>query len=420
MSIRRTKLSNGITVLTESMPHLRSVSVGVWLKTGSRHEPKPYAGLYHFIEHMVFKGTETRSARDIAVAIDSIGGSFDAFTSKETTCFYFRVLDEHLRVALDLVADIVLHPVFRKEDMDKERGVIAEEIRMSQDDPSDQVFELFADAMYGDTPMGRPIAGTFGTIARIDRRRLSGHFHSAYTPSNMVIALAGKLDHGRTAEMLEKRFAGLKAPRLRTPAGHRPRVHYRQAQKRKNGVEQAHIVLGTAGLDARDKDRYPLHLVNAILGDGISSRLFQHVREEAGLAYSVYSFFQSYSDTGYFAAYAGVNPKHAKRALAMLVKELREMGKNGVTKEEFHRAKEHLKGGMMLANESSSSRMTRLAMGEIVSGRTETLDETLRRVDLITRDDAARVARRVLGGGRFTLSVFGGKNLGRLRLEDAL
>ncbi|UCF81668.1 MAG: insulinase family protein [Acidobacteriota bacterium] len=418
--IRKSRLSNGISVLTEPMPHLRSVSVAVWLRKGSRHELSRHAGISHFVEHMVFKGTKNRSARDIAVAIDSIGGSFDAFTAKEHTAFYFRVLDEHLTLALDLVADIVLNPLFKLEDMQKERQVIEEEIRMSEDDPTDIVHELFAKAVFPRHPLGRPIAGTRETLHRITPHILGNFFKDSYVPRNMVVALAGRVRHRRTVDALEKLFRGLKSTRQKPTPRQTPRFRPATRIRRKPALEQAHFLLGVEGVNARSPLRYPLSIMNTVLGDGMSSRLFQKIREEAGLAYSVYSFLQSYADTGFFAVYAGVAPRNLKRALAMAVREIRGMARDGLTKEELRRAKEQLKGGFMLASESSAQRMTRIAITEILGRRQETLNKTLDRIERVRRSDVLRAARTLFAKERFALSLVGGKGMRKMKVEDVL
>lgn len=420
--IRRSRLRNGIAVVSESMPHLRSAAVAVWLKRGSRHEPARHAGISHFIEHMVFKGTETRSAKDIAMAIDSIGGAFDAFTTKEHVAFYFRVMDKHLPVALDLVADIVLHPLFKPEHMEKERQVIEEEIRMSEDDPGDVVHEMLSKAMFGAHPLGRPIAGDMKTLRSVTPPVLTKFFRDSYVPPHMLISVAGNIRHGAVADRLETLFAGLKkTPASRNGASKPPRFYAgRTVSKRKPALEQTHFLLGAQGLPARHANRYPFLLMNTILGEGMSSRLFQKIREEAGLVYSVYSYLHSYTDAGYFALYAGTAPKNMKRTLAMALAEIRAIARDGVTKDELRRAKEHIKGILMLSSESPSQRMSRLALGEILWGRQEPLASVIRKVNAVTRDDVVEAARTLFGKEKFTLALVGGKDMPKVNLGEVL
>jgi len=413
--IRKTRLDNGLTLLSESMPQVRSVTIGVWLRQGSRHESRKVNGISHFIEHLVFKGTESRTARDIALAMDSVGGQMDAFTSKEYTCFYAKVLDEHLEEAIDLLADIVQRPLFDPEELERERQVVLEEIRMVEDTPDDLIYDLFAEACYPRQTLGRPIQGTRESVAGLSRRQLLRFFRNAYQPQNMLIAAAGNLNHARLARMIRQAFGGLQRAAGSNGRVVRPRPATGvQVRHPKKGLEQLHLLMGLPAFPERFERRFPLYLLNTILGGAISSRLFQRIREERGLAYSVYSALNSFVDTGFLVVYAATAPGSAGEVIRLVVEELRELRDRGPTDEEVQTAREHLKGSLMLSLESTSSRMTSLARQEIYFARRQGLVETLRSVDRVTAKQVHDLAGELVADRRLGLAAVG--RIGRLRL----
>ena len=406
-AIRKDVLPNGITLLTERMPHVRSVTVGVWLRRGSRHEPALLNGASHFIEHLVFKGTETRTAHDIALAVDAIGGQMDAFTSKEYTCFYAKVLDQNLGDAIDLLSDIVLRPLFDPAELERERKVIVEEIRMVEDAPEELVYDLFSTHFYPGHPLGRPIQGTERTVSGLSRRRLLDYFRSVYAPGNLLVVAAGNLRHDEARRLVRKAFGPMRRRTVRAGTAGRPKPRGGVILRAKKQLEQLHILLGVPAFPERYEGRYPLFVLNAILGGTMSSRLFQKVREERGLAYSVYSALNAFQDTGVLMVYAGTSPGKGDEVLAVVRDELRDLRDHGPTAQEVEVAKEHLKGSLMLSLESTSSRMSNLARQEIYHGRSFPMGEILKRLDAVTRDATHRASRRVLGGAAPALAAVG-------------
>jgi len=382
--IRNQKLPNGLTLITESIPHVRSVSVGVWLNRGSRHEPASLNGISHFIEHLVFKGTETRSAREIALAMDSVGGQMDAFTTKEYTCFYAKVLDEHLPETVDLLSDIVLHPKFDPEEVERERKVVLEEIRMVEDTPDELVYDLFAAHFYGGNPLGRPIQGTAKTLAGLSRGRVLRFFKDVYRPGNIVVAAAGNLRHDRLARLVSKAFGGMARGKGESRRMRRPRPRPGVVRKSKRELEQAHILLGLPAYPEDFRDRYTLFVLNTLLGGTMSSRLFQKIREQHGLAYSVYSAVNGFVDAGFLMVYVATRPDQAAGAVRLIREELRELREIGPSEAEMEVAKEHLKGSLMLSLESTSSRMSNLARQHMYFRRQFTLKEILRGIEQVT------------------------------------
>jgi predicted Zn-dependent peptidase len=406
-TIRKQILPNGITLLTEHMPHVRSVTLGVWLRRGSRHEPPSLNGASHFIEHLVFKGTENRSAREIALAVDSIGGQMDAFTSKEYTCFYAKVLDAHVREAVDLLSDIVLRPLFDAKELERERKVIVEEIRMVEDAPEDLVYDLFSTHFYPGHALGRPIQGTEQTVRGLSRARLLGYFRENYVPRNILIVAAGNVQHAELAALVRKSFGRMKRGGHAEPKGGKPRARGGIVTRAKKELEQLHLLLGVPAFPESHANRYPLFVLNALLGGTMSSRLFQKVREERGLAYSVYSAVNSFRDSGVMMIYAGTSPDKGDEVLAVVAQELRDLCKAGPTAREVEVAKEHLKGSLMLSLESTSSRMSNLARQEMYHGRTFSMEEILLRLDRVGRADVHRMARRVFRPGTPALAAVG-------------
>lgn len=403
--IRETALDGGVRVVTEAMPELRSAAVGFWVGTGSRDEPERLAGASHFLEHLLFKGSDERSARAIAEAVESVGGDMNAFTTQEYTAFYVRVPDDHLPLALDILSDIVWTPSLRADDVESERQVILEEIRMRDDTPDDVVHELFDAALFPGHPLGREVTGTVESIESISRDNIAAYHAMHYRPDNVVVAAAGNVVHEDVVRLVEKwlpRDAGTRPARvtggLRAP---QPLVVTRR------GTEQAHVVLGMRALPRDDDDRYALAVLNQALGGGMSSRLFQEVRERRGLAYSVFSYRSGFEETGMFAVYAGTAPARAREVLDVLRDELDRVGADGLHDDEVDAAKGHLKGSMALSLESSASRMHRLGRNQLVLGSVPTLDALVAEVDAITPDDVARVVERVLAGEPRTLAVVG-------------
>jgi predicted Zn-dependent peptidase len=403
--IAREVLDNGIRLLTESMPHVRSVSVGVWLARGSRHEPEPWGGMAHFVEHMLFKGTETRSAEDIAQEIDSIGGQLDAFTSKEYAGYYIKVLDEHLFRALDVLSDVVQHPAFDPDDIEREKKVVAEEIKMVEDTPDDLVHELFTQRFWDGHPLGRPILGTRDTVGPLTEAALREYFGRVYTANNFVISAVGNLEHARVRELVERAFSGIRE--AGDVAADIPPIVAPAFEIRNKDLEQSHICLGAAGYSQCHDDRYVSYVLNTLLGGSMSSRLFQNVREKRGLAYSVFSGLSAYRDTGALTIYAGCANEAAAEVIDLTVEELRGVKRSPAPDGELRRAKDHLKGSLMLSLENTASRMSHLARQEIYFDRQFGLDETLAGIEKVTALDVQRVANDLFSDGALAGTVLG-------------
>lgn len=404
--IRKDTFGNGLVLVTEKMTTLRSVALGVWLKQGSRHETEEENGISHFIEHLLFKGTETKTAKDIALIVDSVGGQMDAFTTKEYTCFYFKVLDEHLDVAVDLLADIVLHPKFVPEEIEKERKVIYEEIKMVDDTPDELVYDLWSASFWRGHPLGRPIQGTRETVAGLGPDRLMRYFRGSYQPRNLLITAAGNLDHDRLAGMIRRAFEPLPNvtdPVSVTPPATRAEVVVRE----KKDLGQLHVCLGMPCFAMDDRRRYQEYVFNTVLGGTMSSRLFQRIREERGLAYSVFSSVNSFLDTGNLMVYAATSPESGREVLDLILEEFRKLKQEAVGERELQMAKDHLKGSLMLSLESSSSRMSNLARQEFYFGRQYTVNEILAGVDAVTRDEVLDLSREILEPSSCTLAVLG-------------
>jgi predicted Zn-dependent peptidase len=393
MIVRET-LDNGLTLLTERMPHVRSVAIGVWLKRGSRHESAAQSGIAHFIEHMVFKGTTNRSAEAIASEVDAIGGNMDAFTSKEYAAFHLKVLDEHLPLAADILGDIVRNPLFDAVEMGKEKKVIFEEMGMVEDTPDDLVMELFTQSFWPRHPLGRPILGTRTSVGKFKRHHLEAFFRETYRPENLVISAAGHLDHEATAALVRRHFGPLE--RGATPVnGGPPAVATRVVLRSKKELEQVHLCLGTPAYSYSHPDRYVVYVLNNILGGSMSSRLFQNVREKRGLVYSISSGVASYADAGQLTVYAGTSLASLEQVVALTLLELRRLREEPVAAAELRRAKDQLKGSIMLSLESTGSRMSQLARQEIYHGRQLSLDEVLSGIEAVGEADIARVANEL-------------------------
>ena len=403
--VAREVLDDGLRLITETMPQVRSVTIGVWLTRGSRHETDARGGIAHFVEHMLFKGTDSRSAEDIAQAIDSIGGQLDAFTAKEYASYYIKVLDEHLPLAVDLLADIVLRPAFASDEIEREKKVILEEIKMVEDTPDDLVHELFTQHFWQGHPLGRPILGSPETVESFTTESLRDYFRSAYVAPNMVISAAGNLDHGQVRELVARAFEDLPG------AGERiteqaPQV-VPQVITRTKELEQSHVCLGTNSYPQSHDDRYVSYILNTILGGSMSSRLFQNVREKRGLAYAVFSGLSAYRDAGNITIYAGCANDAIGEVVDLCVEELRQMKRTPVPDAELRRAKDHLKGSLMLSLENTASRMSHLARQEIYFDRHFGLDETLAGVERVTSGDVQRVASDLFSNGSLAATLLG-------------
>ncbi|MDU4959851.1 MAG: pitrilysin family protein [Sporomusaceae bacterium] len=386
-------LANGIRVVTETMPHLRSVTLGAWVATGSRYEHAGNQGISHFIEHLVFKGTASRSAKAIAEEVDSVGGQLNAFTSKEYTCFYMKSLDTHLELAVDLLSDMLLNARFDPDDINKEQGVVLEEYNMYEDSPDELVHDLYVQEIWRNHPLGQSILGTRQSIGAFDRAKILDYRQQYYIPGNLVIAAAGNLTHAQVVRLCERYFGCMRGSTVNPvdPAALQPCYQAASSQRLKD-TEQAHICLGVPGYRYEADEIYSLHLLNNLLGGSMSSRLFQSIREDRGLAYSVYSYQSSYRDTGLLTIYAGTRPENVSQVLELIRLNLQELGRDGVSAAELSKAKEQLKGNLLLGLESSSSRMSRLGTQEMTVGKYVTLDEVIAKIDRVTATDIAAVA----------------------------
>ncbi|MSV28331.1 MAG: insulinase family protein [Bryobacterales bacterium] len=412
--IEVTLLANGVRVITEVMPHVRSVSVGVWVNSGSRRETADQNGLTHFIEHMLFKGTENRSAEEIARSVDSIGGNLDAFTAKEMVCYNTKVLDEHLPKAFDVLADLVLHPLFRPEDIEKEKGVILEELKMDADSPDYLVHEIFSSNFWKDHALGRPILGSKKTIESFDREAVDSFYRGAYGSSNTLITAAGNLAHARMVDLARQHFEKLPnlGPRHAEPA---PGTYAAIALKKKKELEQVHLCLGVPSFHLSHESRFACYVLNTLLGGGMSSRLFQNIRERQGLAYAVFSELNTYSDTGCLMIYAGTSLKSARQVVDSILKEFGQLKNEEVPAEELRRAKDHLKGSLMLSLESTSSRMSNLARQAMYFGRFISLDEVTAAIEAVTAEELQRISKAFFGSEQIALTILG--NLGNFKIS---
>jgi len=398
-------LPSGMRLVTESIGHVRSITVGVWVTRGSRHEADEESGVAHFVEHMLFKGTTSRSAREIAQTIDSVGGQLDAFTAKEYAGYYIKVLDEHLPVAIDLLSDMLLRPALAPGDVLKEQQVILEEIKMVEDAPDDLVHELFAQQFWSKHPLGRPILGTPETVTSFDSDGLRRYFSRSYVAPHLIIAAAGNLEHGALRDLIERGFEQL-------PRGHQapksaPPAVTPGLTRRTKDIEQAHLCVGTPAYPQAHEDRHAIYVLNTILGGSMSSRLFQHIREERGLAYAVFSNLTTYSDAGMITVYAGCATEKVSEVVDLTLRELRVLRDTPVPVDELTRAKDHLKGSLMLSLENTSSRMSQLARHEIYFGRSFTLDEILASIERVSADDVQRVAGDLFQDANLVATVVG-------------
>jgi predicted Zn-dependent peptidase len=411
--IERATLPNGIRVVTEVMPYVRSVSLGVWIGSGSRIELGAENGVSHFIEHMLFKGTKNRTSEDIARSVDSIGGGLDAFTSKELVSFNTKTLDEHLPFAFDILSDLVLNPLFREEDIEKEKSVILEEIKMEADQPEFVLHETFISNFWKGHGLGKPILGTKDTVKKFQREMLFDFYGRVYSPRNILITAAGNLEHQQIVRLVEERFAMLRK-RERPELGAVPKPHAPIILKKKESLEQVHIAMGVPAYPLAHSARFPLYVLNTVLGGGMSSRLFQDIREKQGLAYAVYSELNLFSDTGCFTVYAGTGVETAKQVVDSVIQELRAFKQELISSEELRRAKDHLKGSLMLSLESTSSRMSNLARQELYFDRFLSLDEMLENIESVTREQVQSIAEEFFQADNMALAMLG--RLGDLKV----
>ena len=416
--IVRDVLDNGLRIVTEQMSQVRSISLGVWLTRGSRHEAAERSGIAHFVEHMLFKGTATRSAEDIAQAIDSIGGQLDAFTAKEYASYYIKVLDEHLPLAIDILSDIVLNPAFSAEDVEREKKVVVEEIKMVEDTPDDLVHEIFTQGFWENHPLGRPILGIRDTVESLTPELLREYFVKAYAPKNFIVAAVGNLSHARVRDLIAGQFGGLNSVG-EVVAEQAPSVVPKIVIRSKD-LEQSHVCLGASSYPQSHDDRYSSYVLNTLLGGSMSSRLFQNVRERRGLAYAVFSGLSAYRDAGSFTVYAGCANEAVSEVIDLVVQELRGVKQAPVPTAELQRAKDHLKGSLMLSLENTASRMSHLSRQEIYFDRQFGLDETLHGIEQVTAADVQRVAVDVFRNGSLAATVLGsvdGLQIPRGRLD---
>jgi predicted Zn-dependent peptidase len=390
-------LSNGIRLITETIPHVRSVAVGVWMGTGSRQESPEQNGISHFIEHMVFKGTTSRSAEEIARCVDSIGGNLDAFTSKEMVSFNAKVLDDHLPEVFDILSDLVLHPLFKEEDIEKEKGVVLEELKMEADNPEYLVHEIFSSNFWKDHPLGKPILGTRDTVRRFARDAIQGYYHRFYVPSNIIITAAGNLDHLKLLQLVRDRFETL-SPNGGVPSSPAPSTHARLNLRHKKSLEQVHLCLGVPCYPIPHERRYAVSVLNTLLGGGMSSRLFQN--------------------TGCVSVYAGTSAGSVREVVRLILEELRRLKEERVPEEEIRRAKDNLKGSLFLGLESTPSRMANLARQHLYFNRFLTLDEMAENIERVTADEMQEAAQAFFHSRNVALAVVGNLDGVRIARED--
>jgi len=409
---KRTVLPSGITVITEYMPQVRSVAIGFWVGVGSRDESDPLNGMSHFVEHLLFKGTETRSARDISEAFDTLGAELNAFTSKEYTAYYTRLIDEHVAEGVEILADMVQNPRFDTVDINSERNVILEEINLHEDSPDERIHDLFASSLWSDHPLGKPILGHVDTVKNFSREDVVNFYKSEYLPKNTIVAAAGNIDHDKMVKLASQHFKAIE--------GKKPeRKEFVPGIEKKLNVytkktEQAHIVLGTESIRARDDRRFALSIMDNILGGGMSSRLFQEIREKRGLAYATYSYHSLHTETGSMAAYAGTAPENTEEVVRIMQEQINDIVSDGITDQELYRSKEHLKGHLVLGLESTGRRMTRLGKLEITGGEILSLDELVDRIDAVTKDDVTKLAQELFKPEKMVLTVIGPFELEKL------
>ena len=403
----KTVLDNGLKVITEEIPHFKSASIGIWVNAGSRDETEKNNGISHFIEHMIFKGTKTRTATEIAELMDGVGGQLNAFTEKEHTCFYARVIDRHTDMAMELLFDMLNNSVFEPVELERERSVILDEIRLYDDSPDDIVFDMFNKLIWDSHPLGRPIAGTKEIIESITREDIFGYIKSRYLGGNIIISATGNIKHDEIVAMCNRYSKGLTAspPELRKAETFVP--YQKRSISRKKDCEQTYVIIGKEGISARDEAKYCLSITDSILGSSMSSRIFQEIREKRGLAYSVGSFAHTLSDTGVFGIFAGTSPSTLDEVVNLSIEITENMRKNGALPEEISRAKEQLKGSLSLALESTSGRMLRLAKSEFYHGRLIPPEEIFEKIDKVTTEDISALCEKLLNTSDYSKAVLG-------------
>jgi len=404
-AVNKTVLNNGIRIVSKKMPHVHSVSMGVWVNAGARDESSSESGLSHFIEHMIFKGTKKRTAFQIAKEFDAIGGQTNAFTSAENTCYHAKVIDSRLETMVDILSDIFLNSIFEEKEIENERAVILQEIAMVEDSPEEYIHVLSGRNFWGNNSLGQSVLGTRENVAGFNAHTLKGFFLNFYQPERIVISVAGNLEHNRLVDLIGPVFESIR-PGNSFPERITPQENSKVSLHRKS-LEQVHICLGTKGLSITDPRRYAYSLMNTILGGNMSSRLFQEIREKRGLAYSVYSFISSYVDTGVFGAYAAVNSENAFIATRLILKEIAKLKHLRVDPNELQDAKEHTKGNLMLASESNDNQMVKLAQNETHFGRFIPLEEIANNIDSVTRDDILDLAESLFQKTGFSLTILG-------------
>jgi len=413
-SITKTVLTNGIRVLSERVPYVDSVSVGIWVHAGSRDETRLRLGMSHFAEHMLFKGTESRSARQIADEMDSLGGHLNAFTDKEFTCYYAKVLHEHLPIALDVLSDMVLHSVLDPVEIEREKNVVLEEIKRHKDTPEDNVHDLLAETIWKGHRLGNPVIGSASVVERITRDQLLEYMRDTYRPDALLISAAGNVEHARLVDSVAAAFGHLSGSRVRRKAS---QVEARfEVKTVEQSTEQVHFCLGTPGYPQDKSEKYAVATIDAVLGGGMSSRLFQEIRENRGLAYAIGTYSASYQEGGLFAVYGGTSMSNFRKVLDLTLAECRSIGVNSVTDAELERAKNQIRGALVLGQESMSNRMSRLARNDLYFGRTVRLQEIIKSITDVSRDDVAAVASALFEKSSFTLAAVGPfkKNAGAL------
>jgi predicted Zn-dependent peptidase len=404
-TLQKSTLDNGVRIITKRMAHVRSVSMGVWVNVGARDESATENGLSHMIEHMIFKGTRKRSAYRIAKEFDAIGGQTNAFTSFENTCYHAKVMDSHLENMVEILTDIFLNSVFEEDEIEKERPVIFQEISMVEDNPEEYIHVLSSRSYWGDNPLGRSILGTRENLLGFDSKRVKTFFKRFYQPGHIVVSVAGNINHDQILDLLAPSFARIKTrrpfPERTTPAG------CPQVQMQNRDLEQVHVCLGAQGISIKDDRRYSFSLLNTVFGGNMSSRLFQKIREDRGLAYSVYSFVSSFEDTGMFGAYAGLTPENVDEAVTLMIQEMRNLKMDRLAASELEDAKNYTKGNLLLAAESVDNQMVRLAQNEINFGRQIAVKEVLHAIEAVTQDDIIELARALFSSDRLALTTLG-------------
>ncbi|KAB2954343.1 insulinase family protein [Heliorestis acidaminivorans] len=405
--VRKEVLPNGVRIVAESIPHVRSVALGIWVATGSRDEEPAVAGVSHFLEHLLFKGTEKRSAKDLAEVLEAVGGQLNAFTSKEYTCYHAKILDEHFDLALDVLTDMFFNSRFNEEDIERERRVVLEEIKMYEDSPDEVVHELLSETMWSTNSLGKPILGTYESIDSLSRDMIVDHFHNEYTANRIVIAVAGRIDPDKVIAQIRTHFEKMEKKKNRE-IRQLPTTTTKVAFVKKD-VEQVQLCIGTSGLAHHSSNIYALHILNNVIGGGASSRLFQEIRENRGLAYSVFSYHSSFSDAGLFSIYAGTSPNYLQEVLEISIQEMVRIKNEGITEKELKRIQDQIKGSMYLGLESVNSRMTRLGRSEILYGRYVTPEEVIEKIYNVTREDVLNLARQLWTKDQIALAIVGSK-----------